>query len=342
MGAGRKGGSTFSICALALHSALRLSSVLAYAFSMRYVLGFDGGGTKTDCVLMDETGAILTRSRSGSSNPTSFGVELSLASLLEAATDALRAAGKSEQDVAYLVAGVSGASETNMRQALQSALRSEFSNASIVITSDLVLSLGATGEIPSVVVIAGTGSAVLGRTASLELARAGGFGPVIGDPGSAYDIGRRAVAMCFQKHLNGETFPLGAKILEAFQCKFNEFFDQARAHPGAVFPKVFPLVARAAENGDVAARTLLTSAAKDLRDQAREVIEKLKLRESSFFLGKTGGVFDGSTFLNAQFDSLILEIAPKARIGPLPRSVAEAAAQLAREALTNPLVLGES
>jgi len=174
------------------------------------------------------------------------------------------------------------------------------------------------------------------------LARAGGFGPVIGDPGSAYDIGRRAVAMCFQKHLNGETFPLGAKILEAFQCKFNEFFDQARAHPDTVFPKVFPLVTRAAENGDVAARTLLASAAQDLRDQAREVIERLKLQESNFFLGKTGGVFDGSTFLNAQFDSLIREIAPKVRIGPLPRSVAEAAAQLARDALTNPLVLGES
>src|SRR4029077_8935100 len=127
---------------------------------MRYVLGFDGGGTKTDCVLMDETGAILTRSRSGSSNPTSFGVELSLASLSEAATDALRAAGKSGQDAAYLVAGVSGAGETNMQEALKSALRSKFPNASIVITSDLVLSLRATGEIPSVVVIAGTGSAI--------------------------------------------------------------------------------------------------------------------------------------------------------------------------------------
>src|SRR5438445_738446 len=197
--------------------------------------------------------------------------------------------------------------------ALQSALQPEFPNASIVITSDLVLSLRATGQIPSIVVIAGTGSAVLGRTAPLELARAGGFGPVIGDPGSAYDIGRRAVAMCFQKHLNGETFPLGAKILEAFQCKFNEFFDQARAHQDTVFPKVFPLVSRAAENGDVAARTLLASAAQDLWDQAREVIERLKLQQSNFFLGQTGGVFDGSTCFNAQFDSLIREIAPKVR-----------------------------
>jgi N-acetylglucosamine kinase-like BadF-type ATPase len=309
---------------------------------MRWVLGFDGGGTKTDCVLMDETGAILARSRSGSSNPTTFGVEASLASLSAAATDALRVAGKSERDVAYVIAGVSGAREMNVRSELQSRLQPEFPNARILITSDLALSLEATGEIPSVVVIAGTGSAVLGRAARLKLARAGGFGPVIGDPGSAYDIGRKAVAMCFQKHLEGEVFPMGTKILGSFKWKLDELFDQARAQPGAVFPNIFPVVASAAESGDVTARTLLTSAAQDLRNQAREVIEKLELRESNFFLAKTGGVFDGSAFLNAQFDSLIREIAPKVRIGPLPRSVAEAAAQLAREALTTPLVLDES
>jgi N-acetylglucosamine kinase-like BadF-type ATPase len=309
---------------------------------MRCVLGFDGGGTKTDCVLMDESGAILGRSRSGASNPTSFGVETSLAALSEAATGTLRAAGKSEEEVAYILAGVSGAGETKMRWALQSGLKGRFANAQVTVTSDLLLSLGATGEIPSVVVIAGTGSAVLGRTAPLELARAGGFGPVIGDPGSAYDIGRRAVAMCFQKHLNSEAFPLGSKILESFQWKFNEFFDNARAQPGAVFPKVFPVVADAAEAGDAAARTLMAVAANDLRDQALEVIEKLKLGEANFFLAKTGGVFDGSAFLNAQFDGLVRQIAPRARIGPLPRSIAEAAAQLARDALTNPLVLNES
>ena len=309
---------------------------------MRYVLGFDGGGTKTECVLMDETGAILARSRSGASNPTTFGEDTSLASLTQGASDALRAAGKSKQDVAYLVAGISGAGETAMRCALRSGLQPKLPNAKICVTSDLVLSLAATGEIPSVVVIAGTGSAVLGRTTPVKLARAGGFGPVIGDPGSAYDIGRKAAAVCVQKHLNNEAFSLGAKILVAFGWKFDEFLDQARARPAAVFPKIFPVLANAAESGDAAAQALLTAGAQDLRDQAREVIEKLKLTGASFFLAKTGGVFDGSAFLNSQFDSMIQEIAPKARIGPLPRSVAEAAAQLAREALTNPLVLDES
>jgi|SRR5216684_4002931 N-acetylglucosamine kinase len=310
---------------------------------MRYVLGFDGGGTKTDCVLMDETGAILARSRSEASNPTTFGVEASLASLSGAARDALRTAGKSEHhDVTYVVAGVSGAGEPAMRWAVHSGLQPRFPHAKICITSDLVLSLAATGEIPSVVVIAGTGSAALGRTGAAELARAGGFGPVIGDPGSAYDIGRKTTAMCFQKHLNDEPFPLGAKILEAFAWKFDEFLDQARSQPAAVFPKIFPVLASAAEGGDAAARALLASAAQDLRNQAHEVIEKLKLRESNFLLAKTGGVFDGSAFLNAQFDGMVREIAPKARIGPLPRTVAEAAAEMAREGLKNPLVLDES
>jgi N-acetylglucosamine kinase-like BadF-type ATPase len=309
---------------------------------MRYVLGIDGGGSKTDCVLMDETGTILARWRSGASNPTSFGVEASLASLSEATTGALQAAGKCEKDVAYVLAGVSGAGEPGMPWALQSGLQPRFPNARISITSDLLLALEATGESPSLVVIAGTGAAVLGRKPPSELARAGGFGPVIGDPGSAYDIGREAVAMCFRKHLNSEAFPLGAEILDSFKWKFGELFDQARARPGAVFPKIFPVVANAAECGDVAARTLLTSAAKDLQEMAREVIEKLDLRESNFFLAKTGGVFDGSAFLNFEFDGLIREIAPKTRIGPLPRPMVEAAAQLARNALTSPLVLDES
>ena len=309
---------------------------------MRYVLGFDGGGTKTDCVLMDESGAILARSRSGSSNPTTFGVEAALAALTVAATEALRGSGKSETDVGYFVAGLSGAAEPSMQWAIKSGLQPKFPNARISVTSDLLLSLGATGEIPSVVVIAGTGSAVLGRTAPVEVARAGGFGPVLGDPGSAYDIGRKAVAMCFQKHLNSEAFPLGEKILETFQWKFGELFDQARANPGVVFPEIFPIVASAAEGGNVAARALLTSAAQDLRDQASEVIERLKLRDASFFLAKTGGVFDGSGFLNAQFDSMIRQVAPKVRIGLLPRSVAEAAAELARERLKNPQAPDES
>lgn len=309
---------------------------------MKYVLGFDGGGTKTECVLMDETGAILARSRSGASNAVNVGAKASAAALADAGKEALRLAEKQPENVAFALAGISGAGEPAVQAEIKTFLQACFPNASIVITSDLPLTLTATGEIPSAVVIAGTGSAVLGRTSPLKLARAGGFGPIIGDPGSANDIGRKTVARCFQKLLNKERFPLTDEILRAFDCTWSQFVDLARERPTVIFPKIFPSVAKAAESGDLSARALLMTAAKDLRDQVLEVLSQLKLQNATFFLAKTGGVFDGSVFLNTEFDRLVREIAPHVRIGPLPRTVAESAAQLARDALTSPLQIPES
>lgn len=309
---------------------------------MRMVLGFDGGGTKTECVLMDETGLILARSRSGPSNAVNVGTHASAAALAETGNKALQSAGKQPSDVAYILAGISGAGEPAVRAEIQEHLKPSFPKASIVITSDLVLSLAATGEIPSLVVIAGTGSAVLGRTDPLKLARAGGFGPIIGDRGSANDIGRKTTALCFQKFLNNEKFPLSEEILHSFECKWDQFVDLARAQPTVVFPQIFPIVAKAAESGDASARALLTSAARDLQEQVLEVLRQLQLQNANFFLAKTGGVFDGSPFLNKEFDHLVRAIAPGVRIGPLPRPVAESAAQLARDALTSPLQIPES
>jgi N-acetylglucosamine kinase-like BadF-type ATPase len=309
---------------------------------MRCVLGFDGGGTKTECVLMDESGVVLARSRSGASNAVNVGTQASAAALADAGLQALRSTSMSATDVAYILAGISGAAEPALRAEIKAYLQPNFPKAAIVITSDLVLTLAAVGGIPSLVVIAGTGSAVLGRTAPLKLARAGGFGPIIGDPGSANDIGRKTVALCFQKFLNQEKFPLAEQICRAFQCQWDRFVDLAREQPTVVFPKIFPVVAKAAESGDTTARAILASAAKDLQEQVREVVQQLRLQDASFFLAKTGGVFDGSPFLNEQFDRLVLEIAPRARVGRLPRPVTEAAAQLARAALTSPLEIPES
>ena len=214
---------------------------------MRCVLGFDGGGTKTECVLVDETSAVLARSRSSASNAVNVGAESSAAALAAAGLEALRSAGKSPSDVAYILAGISGAGEPSVRAEIQRNLKSVFPKTRIVITSDLILSLAATGEIPSLVVIAGTGSAVLGRTSPLRLARAGGFGPTIGDAGSANDIGRKTVARCFQKVLNKEKFLLTDEICRAFNCTWTQFVDLVRGQPTVIFPKIFPIVAKAAE-----------------------------------------------------------------------------------------------
>src|SRR5260370_38512850 len=61
-----------------------------YSVSMRYILGFDGGGTKTECVLMNSADQVLARTYAGPSNPSRIGVESAVRAIEESADLALR------------------------------------------------------------------------------------------------------------------------------------------------------------------------------------------------------------------------------------------------------------
>jgi len=306
---------------------------------MRCVLGFDGGGTKTECVLMDEVGEVRARTRTGPSNPTRIGLEVALVSLLDAASSALAKACLAASDVAVICGGVAGAGQANLGTQLMGQLQPHFPNAQISIYNDLSLTLAVAGEPPNIVIIAGTGSAVIGRDVSGKLARAGGFGPVFGDLGSAYDIGRKAVVLGLSQSLRGvEKSPLSNEILHVLKMNWVELQDKARIQPDAVFPQVFPVVAKAANGGDDSARSLLRDAAEELRDLVVEVIDRLQLRDEIFLLTKTGGVFGRSAILDEYFDALIREIAPKVKLGQIPVPLAEAAARMALNNIDSPRI----
>jgi len=305
---------------------------------MRYVLGFDGGGTKTDCVLMDETGAILSRARSGPSNPSRVPLDSAYAALVESMDKALESVGKSAADIAGVCGAIAGAGLARAIPEFFRRLQLKFPNAATIFPStDLSMALSATGESPSVLVIAGTGSVAIGRDISGTLEREGGLGPILGDPGSAYDIGRKAVVMEWRRFLKGEESYLRNEILALFNCNWVELQDQIRANPDDALPRIFPLVAKAANEGDESARELLRSAAEDLAEMVEHVVERLHLGKDSFFLAKTGGAFNRSAHLDDHFDELVRKIAPNARIGALPRPVAEFAAQCAVNCLDSPV-----
>ena len=304
---------------------------------MRFVLGLDGGGTKTDCVLKDETGAVLVRTRSGPSNPSRVGLEAALAALMDAAEKALAASAKSAIEIAAVHGGIAGAGAVRAIPDLTRELKRNFPSATVLITTDLSIALAATRELPSVVVIAGTGSAVLGRDSSGTLVREGGWGPTLGDPGSAYDIGRRAVVLGLRHSSPSENFHLGGEILHAFDCNWVELQERICRNADSILPKVFPIVANAANRGDGFARALLRAAAEELAEFVARVVESLKLQRQPFFLAKTGGVFARSPFLDDPFDALARKVAPMAKIGPLPEPIAEFAARTAVECLDSPV-----
>jgi glucosamine kinase len=148
---------------------------------------------------------------------------------------------------------------------------------SIEVVGDTVIALEAAfGTGPGVIVIAGTGSIAYGRDASGHTARAGGWGFAISDEGSGHWIGRRAISAILRAHDQGLETALSAMILQAWKLNtIDELVQQANSTPPPDFPRLFPIVLLAADQGDSIARDLLTDAGAKLAALAAFVVRRL-------------------------------------------------------------------
>src|SRR2546427_8080916 len=161
---------------------------------MSHALGFDGGGTKTECVLVNAGGEVTSRSLSGPSNPLRIGFDRAYAALANAAAATLAAARLKPSDISAVCAGLSGAGRPGVAERMEAFFRESFPNSFVRVTTDLETTLEAVaGAGAGVVLIAGTGSAACGRSAAGETARVGGGGPGDGGGSSAFAIGRWGV-----------------------------------------------------------------------------------------------------------------------------------------------------
>lgn len=313
---------------------------------MSVFLGFDAGGTKTDCVILDGAGHIIAEAIGGAANPLRTGFAQASFVLEDTARRALAKAQEDASDVRAVCAGVAGAGRPRIARRLVSYLSHAFPQAAVRVTTDIEIALEAAisqDQVDSgkrsagIVIVAGTGSAACGRDSAGETARAGGWGPWIGDQGSAYDIGRRAVEAALRaRDQLGSPTTLGEKILRAAEARdWDTLLERIAKHPDAVFPKLFPIVAEAAAAGDGVAQEILAAAAQSLASLAKAVIDSLSLADQSFTLAKSGGVFGHSAHLDAALDRELSRIAPAARIEPLRISPARAAAELARKSITD-------
>ena len=142
---------------------------------------------------MDEARSVLALRRSGPSNPGRVGFEQAVAAIKEVAESAISEARVDRSTIAALCAGIAGTGDAGAAEQIHDRLMSAFPRVATKICTDLEIALAATGEGPAIVLIAGTGSAAIGRGAAGQIQRAGGLGPRIGDEGSAGDIGKKAV-----------------------------------------------------------------------------------------------------------------------------------------------------
>src|SRR5262245_55311399 len=296
---------------------------------MKCVLGFDGGGTKTECLVMDLSGAILARGRGPASNPTRIGFEAAAAGVKQAAVSAL-ASLKQPVEVVALCAGLAGTAQPENRDRMQQLLEAQVPGVLVAIRTDLDLALAAMPEGAAMVLVAGTGSAAVGRDASGKQGRKGGYGPSGSDEGSAFDIGRSAIAGNREEPANDAAAELGRQILRHLGC-VNWAAADAKAELAAddVYPRVFPVVAASADAGNVVAQALLTAAAQKLTAIAQRLAQSLGMAQQAFPLGKTGGTIGRSPYFDQALDEELRRKLPNAAIEVIRAEPAETAARIA-------------
>jgi N-acetylglucosamine kinase-like BadF-type ATPase len=315
------------------HAVDNTRTELAYAFQMRCVLGLDGGATKTECVLLNEAGNVLASGRSGASNPGLVGFERAIEEIKKAAQAATFDAQVKPEAISALCAGIAGVGAAKAAERMRALLAAAFPSVLMKICTDLEIALAATGAGPAIVLIAGTGSAAIGRGVNGEVRRVGGLGPQVGDQGSARDVGRKAAAAAkLERDRSGEESALGKQLKRQLGiANWREFENRINAPLEQVYPQLFPVVANAADARDPIAREILRAAASDLAALVKPLADDLHLQQVPFRLAKTGGMIGHCAFFDDGLDSRLREATPTAKIGLLPISPAHAAALLALE-----------
>jgi N-acetylglucosamine kinase len=180
------------------------------------------------------------------------------------------------------------------------------------------------------IVVSGTGSIAYARNHRGEILRAGGWGASFDDPGSGYDLGRKAIRAAL-RHFDGrgERTVLSARICRALelsditQIVLKELDIQEVA-------ALFPLVAEAARQGDRVARRLLAHAARDLAQLPLALAPRLG-RRGRLPVVCAGGVFRSSPTLRRSFARYLHQRMPSARVRLLQREPVEGALAMARK-----------
>lgn len=293
-----------------------------------YVLGLDGGGSGTRCVIAEISGRLLARGIGGPSNPLTVGADAAASAIMEAVDEASRRCGIRRFATACM--GIAGTDRPSGREAIKMRLK-RFGAGRLSIVSDAVAALyGAMGCRPGVVVVAGTGSIALGMDEGGELARAGGWGWRLGDEGSGYDIGRRALTAVLRAYDGrGPGTRLAEKVMSALNLRDpSELVDRVYGDGmgSAEVAALATLVADSAHEGDGAAFKILQEAGVELGLAASSVIRRLGL-EGGFAVAPSGGVFNLGEPLRSSFELVVKEAAPECSIIP-PRFEPEVGAAL--------------
>lgn len=274
---------------------------------MKYLIGIDGGGTKTDCAIADLSGKIINEISGKPSNFLIIGIQEAVENIFALIEENLFQLEGNFSDVKQIVIGVAGAGRKEDAQLLEKSLK-DYSEEQgvhfkgVKVLSDAHIALeGAFPDSAGCILIAGTGSILFGKDDKGVIHRVGGFGRLIGDEGSGYSIGRKALnAVSKESDGRGEE----TLISELLNAKMNSSFSIS------IINKVYKekldvasiakIVIEAAEEDDAIAENILD-------EEADELVLHIKSLLSKIQSNKIDVAFSGSLIDNKNFYSDLLK-----------------------------------
>jgi N-acetylglucosamine kinase-like BadF-type ATPase len=297
---------------------------------MSYVLGIDGGGSKTVCALMDDSCQVLGRAEAGPSNYQSIDIEATLQSIQSAINNAVEAAIITNtlkiNAICLGLAGIGRATDIEVVKGLVKELQNKklpiswaLQPANIVICNDALIALvGGIGQPVGVVVAAGTGSIVFGRNHQGDTKRVGGWGYILGDEGSAYKIAIAGMNAALKSYDGRE---MSTSLVEGFKQHLGlESIEDLikliyrRGWGVKQIAALAPVVDFAAASGDIVANIIIDDAVKELVKATSTVIDAIFAADSVLEVVTTGSVWRGRCKIHERFATSLVNKFPEVKV----------------------------
>ncbi len=290
------------------------------------VLGIEGGGTKT--VVIYDDGENIQKSEFRPGN-----VKL----LNDAQIETLFSEISSKfSEAKIVVAGMAGARTQRDFKRIEHILQRFWKNAVCIATNDLETGLNSATDVDDksvrILVIAGTGACVYGRSPNGKTVKVNGWGHILGDKGSGYYIGITALqAVLAQYDTNGKFPILGSRILRKLMLNEpDDLIDWVQKASKGEVASVATEVFSAAKDGDCIAKKVLSQALESLVQSAITCARRLNGDSITFLLA--GGLFNQPIFVR-RFSKRIKLNYPNAKITVIKGSGAIGAVKIAKERL---------
>ncbi|MFS0603320.1 N-acetylglucosamine kinase [Peribacillus frigoritolerans] len=245
---------------------------------MNYIIGVDGGGTKTEAVAYDMDGNKISEGRAGFGNLL-INEKQATANIIQAIEQSMTPI--DDGSCLYICLGLAGYGGVENPQGIKSALSKVFKAPFTIVNDAIIAHAALLKGNDGILTISGTGSVSIGIHEGIEKS-AGGWGHILGDEGSGYWIAMQAFIRMTQEEDEGYEYShLTESILKKLGylsvMELKKFIYSATKSEIAAF---VPLIVQHAEKGDGFSQNILNQAGYHLAKQTLEVIKKLKLCEN--------------------------------------------------------------